>query len=552
MTMKALMEERTWMVMLSTVAVALWIILGAANLYLGDLNQDEGWYLYAARQVAQGYVPYRDFAFTQGPVMAYGYAAAYPLVRAWGVAGGRLVTMGFALFTLAAGAWLASRLVPAKQRGAAAALSLGLIGVNVYQSYFTTVVKTYALSGFLLVAGLLALSFATHRGRSWACLLAGLLLTAATATRISAGIVLPVVFVYLVLQRKTLAWSACVSFALGSVLGFAALLLPFYLLAPEGFVFGMAGYHALRLSGRLMSLFVYKAGFISRMAQAYLVAVCLWAALVIMHVIKPFGRLEFSRETSGPPRLPALLWAAVLGITLVHGAAPFPYDDYQVMVYPVFAAVLASALMRHFAALRVAAAIKGEQAPPGTAHAVWLVSAVVVVSAVASFSSPINQDWFSRGRDRIWWLIKEEPALRKLQRVAAILGEATNPHEEILTQDAYLAVEADRPLPAGMEMGPFSYFPDWPRERAETLCVLNREMMAELLSRTSAPVAALSGYSLAIRAPEIKPLPEEEQQILWDILLSRYEEIGRVVHFGQAHTTLRILTLRPETEAGHP
>ena len=70
----------------------LYVVLGAANLYFGDLNQDEGWYLYAARQVHEGELPYRDFAFTQGPMLPLVYSLAYPLVERWGVAGGRLFT----------------------------------------------------------------------------------------------------------------------------------------------------------------------------------------------------------------------------------------------------------------------------------------------------------------------------------------------------------------------------------------------------------------------------------------------------------------------------
>ena len=35
----------------------------------GAVNQDEGWYLYASRLVGEGKLPYRDFFFTQGPVL---------------------------------------------------------------------------------------------------------------------------------------------------------------------------------------------------------------------------------------------------------------------------------------------------------------------------------------------------------------------------------------------------------------------------------------------------------------------------------------------------
>ncbi|MBT3191073.1 MAG: hypothetical protein HN341_00810, partial [Verrucomicrobia bacterium] len=72
--------------------------LYAFALWFGELNQDEGWYLYAGRLVSEGQHPFVDFASTQGPVMAYVYALAQPLVRLWGVAGGRLFTalLGFA------------------------------------------------------------------------------------------------------------------------------------------------------------------------------------------------------------------------------------------------------------------------------------------------------------------------------------------------------------------------------------------------------------------------------------------------------------------------
>ena len=57
-------------------SVLLWIMalvicagLFSANIFLGGLNQDEGWYLYASRLVSEGKAPYIDFASTQGPVM---------------------------------------------------------------------------------------------------------------------------------------------------------------------------------------------------------------------------------------------------------------------------------------------------------------------------------------------------------------------------------------------------------------------------------------------------------------------------------------------------
>ncbi|MBP8656293.1 MAG: hypothetical protein KBI43_07630, partial [Kiritimatiellae bacterium] len=54
--------------------VATWLALAGLNLWMGELNQDEGWYLYAAKQMGEGLWPYRDFAFTQAPMLPLVYS----------------------------------------------------------------------------------------------------------------------------------------------------------------------------------------------------------------------------------------------------------------------------------------------------------------------------------------------------------------------------------------------------------------------------------------------------------------------------------------------
>ena len=93
------------------------LALTGANLALGDLNQDEGWYLYAARLVAEGQMPYRDFAFMQGPVMPAVYSAVSGLTDRWGLAAGRAFTALLGLAGACLASALAGRLAP--QAGAA-------------------------------------------------------------------------------------------------------------------------------------------------------------------------------------------------------------------------------------------------------------------------------------------------------------------------------------------------------------------------------------------------------------------------------------------------
>ena len=75
--------NRAWTTLIWSLALAAALVLGAANLILGELNQDEGWYLYAARLVSEGQILYRDFAFTQAPLLPLAYSLVQPLME-WG------------------------------------------------------------------------------------------------------------------------------------------------------------------------------------------------------------------------------------------------------------------------------------------------------------------------------------------------------------------------------------------------------------------------------------------------------------------------------------
>ena len=89
------MSKRRYLAAIEIGAAALAVLLASLNLVHGNLNQDEGWYLYAAKMVNEGAIPYVDFAFTQGPVLPYVYSMLHPVIDALGVAGGRLLTTWF-------------------------------------------------------------------------------------------------------------------------------------------------------------------------------------------------------------------------------------------------------------------------------------------------------------------------------------------------------------------------------------------------------------------------------------------------------------------------
>ncbi len=503
------------------------LVLYAFNLHFGELNQDEGWYLYAGRLVAEGQLPYLDFAHTQLPAMPFTYALAWPLVERWGVAGGRLFTaiLGLAGALLAAVA--AYRLSPPDRRRAAALLAFMLVALNAYHSYYTTIVKTYALCGLYMMAGFALLTVERGRLGRVATYMAGAALTLATGTRLTAGVMLPVVFVGLwcVRTRRPTDW---LRLAIGAGVTGLLLVLPFLWLAPGNFLFGILEYHTGRRAENLVTWMVYRAGFVSRLAQGYFVlAGVTVAALAAWWTTRRAG----STRVADPGLwLRRTAWVGVLGVTFLHLTASVPYEDYQVILVPVVAMALAAGVAE------LARTAEAER---------WAVTVIFLLSVAAAFSSPVNQSWFVGGRDRIWWRLREKPHLTVLRETAARVRALAGNRGLLLTQDTYLAVEAGLRVPRGLELGPFSYYPELDTATARERRVVNRELMDGLLRTSQARVAAVSGYAFAIAAPAVSELPPSEQARFRAVLAERYEPVASVRPFGQGETTLDLLVLKP-------
>jgi len=398
------------------------------------------------------------------------------------------------------------------------------------------------------------------------------LIVLATGTRASAAIILPVIFVLLWLDRRRLAFAGWIYFALGGAIAALLVFGPFLLECPHNFIFFTGRFHTLRHDGNLLSALIFKGGFTSRVLQAYFVCFGFWVAAGIFKLSFSNRATAYDNASCHPEQsegsqpqlsirqrflatlgmttihtlcnvmsvkhmydstvqgvavasfLRRCIWISAVAVSLVHLGAPFPYDDYQVFIYPFFAIAVA---------LMIADEARGTGGK-------WIMLAVLVISLASAVSSPVNQDWFIEGRELIWWRTKDKPPLVKLRATAARIRTLSKPDDLLLTQDPYLAVEANRALPHGLEMGQFSYFPDMTREQAGKLNVLNRDTFAELLQNCAAPLAALSGYALAIQSPQITPVAPADKALLEEIILKRYEVFDTVKNFGQASTDLRL------------
>ena len=547
---------------LASAAIALGLGLALANALLGSLNNDEGWYLLAARLTSHNRIPFRDFAYSQGPFLPYFYAF---FERVWfrpdlGVLlSARLFTAILGLAGSGLAAAIAHHVVlscgkdnHARHHAArTAALATWLMtACSPVHSYFSTIPKTYALTEFLLGLGFLSLALLvrvrtlpatpSRFSRSPLAFNAGVFLGLAATTRLSFALVLPATCLSLWLAaprdgrrqgfRDALFTGFGALFSLGLFLG-RSLILD----APN--TLAGIGMHAARQGGDVMTWLSLRAGFASRTLQSYPLFWGLVAILILRGLSMRRCILSRPERTPATPLLTALASSA-LCVTLVHALAPLPYDDYQTPVMPVAASLLCALAFRpasdettHSATITI----------PATAT---IRRTFVILAFGAALASPLLMDWAVVRKDRFWFVRKSRPdvlvlrdagqALRKLYRETGGTGN-------LFTQDAYLAVESGLPVSPRLAMGPFSFYSGLSNDETKRRRLLNEADILRMLgSDFPPPVAATSGYTFAIDCPSTDPVPEETRQRLLDEIALLYDPVETIPDFGQEHTPLTI------------
>ena len=530
------MAKRPWF-RLFLLAFAAAAALAAVNVWFGPLNQDEGWYLLAAQNLSRGMMPYRDFLYTQGPVLPWVYGVFADVWSPGGVLGGRILTalLGLlaALFFSVCAGCLARRRDPAAE-WPAFVLAFILLSLSPDWSYFTAIPKTYALGAFFLSLGFL---FATGlelalksipRRAPFAAAFSGVCFALAAATRATLCLAaVPVWIALIVLARRDRArrfdW---LLFAIGCAAALALEYAPFLALCPDNFLFSQT-YHVARASAPFGQWLVLRAGFVCFLAQGY---PALIAAAAILAAVAVFRTRE-AGGAAGPADPSRVLYLAVVAsfvlLTLAHFLVPFPYADYNTPAMPLAAVALAVPLGR--------LVVRANLRP-------WRIG-LVALAASAAFvaASPWPMKWVDGEQHLFWFHSTLDSALARLRRAGRVVREQNPEGKPILTQDAYLAVEAGFPVVPGFEMGPFSIFPELSDDEARAHRVHNVATAEKAIREADYDVAALSGYAFLLGCPSTAPLPYPDRERLRESVRAPFGAPVYSEHrFGQQNTELLI------------
>ena len=215
------------------------------------VDGDEGFYLMASRLVFGKHVPYRDFFFTQMPLLPYLFGLFLAFVGNTWVAARAFSAI---LASLAGVAVFRYVCLETRQRAAGVVAVLLFAASTLVLGWFT-IAKTYALSALLL---LLAFQLMRARSSSMGVALSGMWLGLAVDVRLYLAAVLPLFVWWIYRDSKQQARLRAIAYFLA---GFGIVVLPnvyFLVLDPAAYIFDNLLFHSIRSDGGLIGNYPQK------------------------------------------------------------------------------------------------------------------------------------------------------------------------------------------------------------------------------------------------------------------------------------------------------
>jgi hypothetical protein len=481
-----------------------------------ELNLDEGWYLWAARLVYEGQIPYRDFAFPQAPLMPYVYGF-FRLIGGQGLYQGRLTTWVLAVAGLALGYSLAQR------RGGpwAGVLFLWLQTTTfVAGAYILAYTAPYALtSTLLLLAFHQSLDTAHENRRNFVATLA---LMAAAATRLSAAAGLMIVLPYLVYSSRRRRRALVLIGATTAMAG-ALFFGPFLAWSGQVMLYDVFGFHTDRMTPEAWPRVRWHS--LSTSLRDFAVPWLLLTAGLMAGGIR-LGRSR-PRRAWLQMHLPEIIMGlTVLALFIAHLLPRTTMSFYHSLEMPLVTILGSLIMVKRGAVLRLRKRVRP-----------FVVPGVIVILA-------LHAGW-QLERILDYGLVRWPPRspIAVVRAAARYIDSIVPPGSPILTFATPLVIESHLRLLPGYEMSIFAYRPTWSTAEAERHKVINNALLQEAL-RQPQPVVAMTTYDL-------DHLLYGEREAILATLYRHYRWVKTVPDFGPLDHELRIF-LPPQYDSLRP
>jgi 4-amino-4-deoxy-L-arabinose transferase-like glycosyltransferase len=218
------------------------------------IDGDEGFYLMASRLVFEHKVPYRDFFFTQMPLLPYVYGLWMQIAgRSWVSA--RIFS---GILTALLGTILFAFICRETRKPAAGLLAVVLFTSSTLVFAWFTIVKTFALAAIFLLLAFLLMHLSAAAPKRSAVAISGVLLGLGMDVRLYLAGLVPLFLWWILRESQS---GARLRGVIWFTVGFAVAVLPnlyFLLLAPEAYLFDNLLFHAIRSDAGLVGGYTQK------------------------------------------------------------------------------------------------------------------------------------------------------------------------------------------------------------------------------------------------------------------------------------------------------
>lgn len=426
-------------------------------LFFRRVNLDEGWYLGAAQRVYAGQLLYRDFAYTQTPLLPYVYGLIEPLLGL-GLYQGRLLTILLALL-----AWGLSVVSAFRLGGWRAALySLALLATSIFAATQYTYTATYALTACLMAAAIdVSLRDWPTRRQT---IVATCLMSLAVTARLSTIVALPPFLLYLLLRsrawRTTLFWGL-----LTAVVTLGILLGGYWWLGGDLMIYDIWGFHLDRILRTRWRLEKIRLRTIKTTID-FAVPILLggWAS---GWLVWRLFRQRWAEIRRSALLVATALLACAVALFVAH-IVPRTTDSYynslQLPMLCTAGGVVLALLHR-----------------PGNRRLAYSVAVSLILL------NGITQGYATWRDGALPFPFQNQIAV--VRQAAQIIARYTPPEATLLSFNQHLALEANRSTPPGYEMAIFSYRPTWSADQARTYKAINNDLLFADLAAGQGAVA---------------------------------------------------------------
>ncbi len=455
---------------------ALYISISLLYSVAGTIHLDEGAYLYAANAVYRGEVLYRDFFFLQPPVHSYIYGLfqlVYP-----GLFTGRLTSMLLGLITLI---YLAKTARTLGDRYSDV-IFLALITSNLFQIYFFTITRLYALTSALIAVSYYFIA-GNVRSRLFNHTASALFISIAVATRLTILPVLPMFWLYFLMKGSN--FKERVIPLIGSAGVLLLVFLPYAFWAGvDRLWFNLLGMNLSLHSNNIVANILQKCRASSQMVGFYFFPFIMTIPLLngALRIVTKKPLKEIWRLLVQPK---PFMWLISLTIVAVHITAKIYQVSYQTIIMPQIMCLLAVSWSSIF---------RSSNNSVRRMFTVLFVSGCIL-SALSY--GPRSLD-----------MIEGKMPLFALKAQANFIRNHTDEQDKLFSADsALMAVESNRRLLKGMAAS--DLFPSWDSAKCKYYNVLNFSIMENYIDEKSAKLLLYGDGSFTLSLPYLEPIPGE-------------------------------------------